>query len=82
MQLVINLSYHGTVNVLQGRMLLASGPFDRPEWFALLEENEHTRPFIAIAQDDGAMAALVLNQSGKRLEALTNWYSFVWRPLL
>lgn len=83
---MIDVSYHAAVNVLQERKLHTPGPFDRPEWFALLAKNKQTRPFIAIAQDngtnDGAVAALVLKQIGRRLEPLTNWYSFIWRPLL
>ncbi|WP_240504507.1 GNAT family N-acetyltransferase [Tsuneonella mangrovi] len=56
------------------------GPFDRPEWFALLA-NAGKRPLVALAQDGSDMAALALTEANGRLEPLRNWYSFTWRQL-
>ncbi|MEO1488069.1 MAG: GNAT family N-acetyltransferase [Pseudomonadota bacterium] len=54
-----------------------AGPFDRPEWFALLAESG-LEPFIIRDEESGA--AVALRRVNGRLEALTNWYSFIWRP--
>ncbi|RXZ65762.1 GNAT family N-acetyltransferase [Pelagerythrobacter rhizovicinus] len=58
----------------------APSPFERPEWFALLAESG-IRPFIALAEDSEAKAALALTRTNGRLEPLRNWYSFTWRQL-
>lgn len=70
------VSYHATVNVLQAARLRSGGPFDRPEWFALLAEGGQ-HPLVALA--DGA--AMVLTEPHGRIEPLRNWYAFTWRPL-
>ena len=78
---VIEARYHDSVNVLQA---LAGpetrAPFDRAEWFALLAETGLV-PLIALAEDDGASAALALTESSGRIAPLRNWYSFTWREL-
>ena len=81
--MTIAVSYHETVNVLQGLNWVAASPFARAEWFALLAASA-TRPvLVALAQDErGAMAALPLIQAETRLEPLANWYSFIFTPLL
>lgn len=73
-------SYHDGVNVLQGMPCAGGSPFDRPEWFALLAGSGQ-RPLVAVAQQDGAAAALALTRANGRLEPLRNWYSFTWRQL-
>ena len=79
---MIAVSYHDTVNVLQGTN--APSPFERADWFALLAESG-TAPFVARADDGEHCAALALTRvagrSGGRLEPLRNWYSFTWRAL-
>lgn len=71
-------SYHDRVNDLQGTV--AGGPFDRPEWFALLADAGQ-KPLIASAQDAGSTVQLALTRANGRIEPLRNWYSFIWRPL-
>lgn len=81
---MVAVSYHGTVNDLQapGRTASATpGPFDRPEWFTLLAGPGAKTPFVAIARDGAAWAALPLTREGNALVPLANWYSFTWRPL-
>jgi len=79
---VVDVRYHGSVKDVQALFgpNSACSPFDRLSWFALLEETGQT-PLIALAQDEGERAALVLAPRRARLEAFTNWYSFTWRPL-
>lgn len=77
---MIAASYHPEVNVLQGTIERAPSPFERPEWFALLAQSG-IDPFIALAEDSDAKAALALTRANGRLEPLRNWYSFTWRQL-
>lgn len=78
---VIAVSYHDRVNVLQAPGFASTGPFDRPEWFALLESEGGLQPLVVIAQDGEHAAALPLMHQGKALVPMTNWYSFTWQPL-
>ncbi len=78
---MVAVSYHGTVNVLQGTIAQAAGPFGRAEWFALLQD-EGTRLFVALARDGDDAIALPLTPSAKSLDAMRNWYSFTWQPML
>ncbi|MBL4793129.1 GNAT family N-acetyltransferase [Citromicrobium bathyomarinum] len=78
--------YHKEVTIVQAADGEACGgtrvsPFDRPEWFALLAES---RPgaFTASAPQDDATVSMPLNRTDGRIEALRNWYSFTWRPLV
>ena len=77
---MIAVSYHGTVNVLQDVATEPGGPFDRPEWFALLADGK-SAPLVVVAQDDTHALALPLVKANGRIEPLRNWYSFSWRPL-
>ena len=74
------ISYHDTVNDVQAIDLAARGPFGRTEWFAALEGNGHS-PLYAVAEDSSGGVVFPLRRSGRRLEALLNWYAFTWRPL-
>ncbi len=76
---MIAISYHDTVNVLQGVAFEPDGPFDRPEWFALLADRDGP-PLVALASENGHSVALPLLATNGRLEALRNWYAFTWRP--
>lgn len=80
---VIVISYHDTVNVLQGTIAAdatsAASPFARQTWFSLLEA-AGIKPFVAMAKGDDVTVALALMRSGSKLQAMTNWYSFNWRP--
>lgn len=77
---MIAVSYHDTVNVLQGIAATPSGPFERPEWFALLAEQQ-SGITIAFARDEDVAVGLPLLETRGHFEALRNWYSFIWRPL-
>ena len=77
---MVAVSYHDTVNVLQGVAITPDGPFDRPEWFALLADGAPS-PLIVLAGGAKEVAAMPLVQSNGRLEPLRNWYAFSWRPL-
>lgn len=59
---------------------MATAPFDRAEWFALLAETG-LAPLIAIARDEAQAAALALTEESGRIAPLRNWYSFTWRQL-
>lgn len=76
----IAVSYHETVTKLQGLTGTTRGPFDRLEWFHLLEESG-ARPFVIHAADGNREAALALQLTDNRVESLTNWFSFTWRPV-
>jgi len=76
---LVAVSYHHTVNVLQDVAADPSGPFDRPEWFALLAGE--AKPCVVLAADGAQAMALPLVEANGRLEALRNWYAFTWRPL-
>lgn len=81
--MTIAVSYHETVNVLQGLNCTAAGPFERPEWFSLLAENTNGQVQLVMAQDSKeGIAALPLVRTGARLEPLLNWYSFTFAPIL
>lgn len=81
--------YHADLNEAQGDPALAAmpharGPFDRPEWFALLHrECLSPKPAVlAVASDGGDVTALPLMEvAPRKLAGLANWYSFWLRPL-
>jgi hypothetical protein len=77
---VTAVSYHDTVNDLQGLAFAGHGPFARPEWFTLLE-SAGAKPFVALACDGDDAVALPLARNGAGLEILTNWYAFTWTEL-
>src|SRR5688572_28022354 len=77
---VTAVSYHDTVNDLQGLAFAQGGPFARREWFALLE-NAGAKPFVALASEGSEAVALTLTQGDGGLENLTNWYAFTWTEL-
>jgi len=77
---VTAISYHDTVNDLQGLDWSDAGPFARPQWFAHLEKAGMT-PMVATASKDGNTVALPLRRTGRGLEALTNWYAFTYSDL-
>ena len=73
------VSYHDTVNDLQGPQYWGKGPFARREWFALLEDTGH-EPLLVVAHDYRDVICLPLERGQRGLEALTNWYAFTWAP--
>ncbi|WP_338426027.1 GNAT family N-acetyltransferase [Sphingopyxis kveilinensis] len=61
-----------------------ASPFDRTEWFDLLEAHGFAGLGRVDAQGSSATAAALLplrRESGGHLAALTNWYSFAIRPI-
>ena len=78
---VSSVSYHRDAGVLQPFDDATTAPFQRAEWFSLLAEGKNNAVFVQAELGD-ARAAMALWQHGKRLEALTNWYSFSWTPLI
>ena len=72
----IAVSYHDTVTKLQGLDLSASSPFDRLEWYALLEH-----PLFAMAERSDDRVVVPLHRHATGLSSLTNWFSFTWRPI-
>ncbi len=74
------ISYHDTVNDLQGLDWSAEGPFARPEWFGLLEQSG-IRPLLVMAKGDESATALPLQYADGHIAALTNWYAFTWSEL-
>ena len=72
----IAVSYHETLTKLQGLDWPAQGPFDRLEWFALLDD-----PLYALAESGRGRVLLPLQREGHQLASLANWFSFTWRPL-
>ncbi len=80
MQQVTAISYHDTVNDLQGLDWSASSPFARLEWFRLLEESG-VAPVFATIRKGGDAVTLPLRRNGARMESLTNWYAFTWADM-
>ena len=74
------VSYHHTVNDLQGLAFAGRGPFARPEWFALLE-SAGARPLVALIREGAEALALPLTERARGCEGLTNWYAFTWGAL-
>ncbi len=72
----IAVSYHDSLTKLQALDWPAEGPFDRLDWFSLLD-----KPLIAMAEGGGDRVALALHETHDGLASLTNWFSFTWRPL-
>ena len=72
----IAVSYHETLTKLQGLDWPAQGPFDRLDWFALLDD-----PLYALAESGRRRVLLPLQREGRQLASLANWFSFTWRPL-
>ena len=77
---VITVSYHDTVTKLQEVGHEPRGPFDRCDWYRLLEQHGW-QPLIAFGQSRARRVALPLMQGSKGLESLTNWFAFSWEPL-
>ena len=75
----ISVSYHDTLEKLQGLAGKNAGPFHRPEWFALLAQHGYA-PLVVVGESAHRRAAWVLQRSENGLESLTNWFSFTWAP--
>lgn len=88
--MAIVVTYHDHLNEVQGDPVLAEllaaphahAPFDRLEWWRLLEQHGGLAPLIAVARDGEARAVLPLMRAGRSVVALANWYSFRVAPLI
>lgn len=89
-QALIAVEYHSDLKEVQSDARLAallgddmqSAPFDRLAWWQGLEEHCGLKPLLAVARDGDAVAVLPLNSTAHSLSALSNWYTFRWKPLI
>lgn len=79
---MVDVSYHQSVTNLQALWADSSAPFDRAEWFELLETTQGAQPFYAVAKGENNQVVLPLKHSDGGLTAFTNWYSFHWQPIV
>ncbi|KWV93083.1 GNAT family N-acetyltransferase [Erythrobacter sp. YT30] len=84
---MIKASYHDSVKDVQAKFdalgsleSVASAPFDRVQWYELLEQTG-LQPLYACAEGGDAFAMLALTQKSGRIASLRNWYNFTWRPI-
>lgn len=80
---MIEVSYHGDLKEVQCDPALtaaieerALGPFERLEWWQLLQDECGLQPLIVIARDGDDIAILPLQAGNGHLYALGNWYNF------
>ena len=76
--MVISVSYHDTVTKLQEVSHEPAGPFDRYDWYMLLQDYG-TRPVIALGEGQYRQVALPLMEGPNGLESMSNWFTFSWR---
>ncbi len=87
---MIAVEYHADLKEVQsdGRLcaLLSSDaqatPFDRLAWWQLLADHCGLKPLVAVARSDQGFAVLPLQESGAQLAGFSNWYNFVFRPVV
>ncbi len=60
----------------------ALGPFDRLEWWRLLEDQCGLKPLIVVAREGDDVAMLPLQAGRGHLFGLSNYYSFGMRPII
>ena len=86
---MIKVDYHRDLKQVQSDGQLAAwlsesnqrAPFDRFAWFQGLAEHCSLAPLIAVAREEDDLAVLPLQGTGGHLQALSNWYTFRYRPL-
>lgn len=87
---MVAVTYHADLKEVQCDEQLArllgvensTTPFDRLEWWQGLVSHCGIEPLLAVAQDGADRAVLPLSSSGDRIQALANWYSFHFRPVI
>lgn len=87
---MVNVDYHRDLKQVQSDGQLAlwlsesnqHAPFDRLEWFAMLAEHCGIAPLIATARTESGIAVLPLSSKQDEIQALSNWYTFRFRPLV
>ncbi|GFE72584.1 GNAT family N-acetyltransferase [Novosphingobium sp. TCA1] len=86
---MVQVDYHRDLKQVQSDGQLAAwlsesnqrAPFDRLDWFAGLARHCGLEPLIATARTESDIAVLPLRGHGGHLHALSNWYTFRYRPL-
>lgn len=86
---MVQVDYHRDLKQVQSDGQLTAwlsesnqrAPFDRLAWFTGLSEHCGLKPLIAVARKGDQIAALPLQGDGGHLHALSNWYTFRYRPL-
>lgn len=87
---MVKIAYHSDLKEVQSDGPLArrlsaecqSAPFDRLEWWQGLAEHCGLEPMLAVAQSGEDISVLPLAGQGQHLNALANWYTFRFRPLI
>jgi hypothetical protein len=86
----IVVTYHDDLNEVQGDAAMAEllsapharAPFDRIEWWRMLEKHCGHFPLITVARQGKDRAVLPLLRKSRDIVALANWYSFRFAPLV
>ncbi|EJL35360.1 hypothetical protein PMI02_00192 [Novosphingobium sp. AP12] len=88
---MVRVDYHSDLKEVQSDGQLARllsdacqhAPFDRLAWWDALATHCGIAPLLAVAKGSGdAMAVLPLSGHSGHLNALSNWYTFRFRPVL
>ena len=87
--MAIVVTYHDDLNEVQGDPVMAEllrapharAPFDRLDWWRMLEKHCGHFPLIAVARQGQHRAVLPLLRKQRDIVALANWYSFRVSPL-
>ena len=86
---MIAVEYHHDLKEVQLDPALSSllsadcqhSPFDRLAWWQGLAEHCGIEPTLAVARNGSGLAVLPLTGSNGHLRALSNWYTFRYRPI-
>lgn len=84
------VEYHADLKEVQSDAQLSAllssemqaAPFDRLAWWQGLAEHCGLKPLLAMARQGDAMAVLPLQAGEGHLQALSNWYTFRYRPVI
>lgn len=85
--MTIEIEYFDDIGKLQADPRAAAAlsqartPFDRPEWWSLLQEHCEIVPMVALACSADGAAVWPFAQSARGAKSLANFYSFTTRPL-
>lgn len=88
---MVTVEYHADLNEVQSDTRLATllgadaqaAPFDRLAWWQGLAAHCNLEPLLAVARNGTGAAVLPLSGGGDgHLQALSNWYSFRYRPIV
>lgn len=87
---MVTVDYHDDLKNVQGDPALAAllsapaarAPFDRLDWWQGLARHCGLKPLLAVAREGDEAVVLPLRKGAAELEALANWYTFRFRPIL